>query len=57
MLKSILIGLDGSPSSTAALELGIQWAKRFNALLVGIGIVDDATIYTPEAETARCRLP
>ncbi len=50
MLKSILIGLDGSPSSTAALELGIQWAKRFNALLVGIGIVDDATIYTPEAE-------
>ena len=50
MLKSILIGLDGSPSSTAAVELGIQWAKRFNALLVGIGIVDDATIYTPEAE-------
>ncbi len=48
MLKSILIGLDGSPSSTAALELGIQWAKRFNALLVGIGIVDDATIYPPE---------
>jgi len=50
MLKSILIGVDGSPSSTAAVELGIQWAKRFNALLVGIGIVDDATIYTPEAE-------
>jgi nucleotide-binding universal stress UspA family protein len=51
MLKSILIGVDGSPSSTAAVELGIQWAKRFNALLVGIGIVDDTTIYTPEAET------
>ena len=51
MLKSILIGVDGSPSSTAAVELGIQWAKRFNALLVGIGIVDDATIYTPDAET------
>ena len=51
MLKSILIGLDGSPSSTAALELGIQWAKRFNALLVGIGIVDDATIYPPETGT------
>ena len=33
-----------------AVELGIQWAKRFNALLVGIGVVDDATIYTPEAE-------
>lgn len=51
MLKSILIGVDGSPSSTAAVELGIQWAKRFNALLVGIGIVDDATIYPPDAET------
>ena len=51
MLKSILIGVDGSPSSTAAVELGIQWAKRFNALLVGLGIVDDTTIYTPEAET------
>lgn len=51
MLKSILIGVDGSPSSTVALELGIQWAKRFNALLVGIGIVDDATIYPPETGT------
>ena len=51
MLKSILVGVDGSPSSTVAVELGIQWAKRFNALLVGIGIVDDTTIYTPDAET------
>ena len=49
MLKSILIGLDGSPSSGAAVELGIQWAKRFNALLVGLGIVDEATIRKPEA--------
>jgi nucleotide-binding universal stress UspA family protein len=31
--------------------LGIQWAKRFNALLVGIGIVDDTTIYPPETGT------
>ena len=50
MLKSILIGLDGSPSSEAAVELGIQWAKPFKALLVGLGIVDEATIRTPEAE-------
>ena len=50
MLKSILVGLDGSPSSTTAVELGIQWAKTFNALLVGLGIVDEATIYAPEAE-------
>ena len=50
MLKSILVGLDGSPSSGAAVELGIQWAKQFNALLVGLGIVDEVTIRTPEAE-------
>jgi nucleotide-binding universal stress UspA family protein len=50
MLKSILVGLDGSPSSGAAVELGIQWAKRFNALLVGLGIVDEATIRKPEPE-------
>ena len=51
MLKSILVGLDGSPSSTAAVELGIEWAKRFNALLVGIGIVDEAAIYLADTET------
>lgn len=41
MLKSILVGLDDSPSSEAAVDLSIQWAKRFNALLVGLGIVND----------------
>lgn len=40
MLKSILVGLDGTAHSRAAVELGFQWAKRFNALLVGIGILD-----------------
>ena len=50
MLKSILIGLDGSPSSATAAELGIRWAKSFNALLVGLGVVDEVTIRTPVAE-------
>ena len=44
MLTSILIGLDGSAYSDVAVELGIQWAKKFNALLVGLGIVDEPTI-------------
>lgn len=44
MLRSILIGLDGSDGSTAAVDLGIRWARRTNALLVGIGIVDEPTI-------------
>lgn len=44
MLRSILIGLDGSAYSSAAIELGIRWARRFDALLVGLGIVDEPTI-------------
>ena len=44
MLTSILIGLDGSPYSEVAVELGIQWAKKLNAILVGLGIVDEPTI-------------
>ena len=48
MLRSILVGLDGSAYSTAAIELGIQWAKKFNALLVGLAIIDEPTIRKPE---------
>lgn len=48
MLKSILVGLDGSQYSEVALELGIEWAKRCDALLVGLGIVDEPTIRSPE---------
>ena len=49
MLTSILIGLDGSAYSDVAVELGIQWAKKFNSLLVGLGIVDEPTICQREA--------
>jgi len=48
MLKSILIGLDGSHYSQVALELGLQWAKRCEAVLVGLGIVDEPTIRSHE---------
>jgi nucleotide-binding universal stress UspA family protein len=48
MLKSILIGLDGSAYSTAAVELGIRWARRFDAFLVGLGVIDEPTIRGPE---------
>ena len=44
MLRSILIGLDGSVCSSAAVELGIRWAQRFDALLVGLGVVDEPAI-------------
>lgn len=48
MLRSILIGLDGSAYSTTAVELGLRWAQRSGALLVGLGIVDAPTIREPE---------
>lgn len=44
MLRSILIGLDGSAYSSAAVELAIRWARRFDAVLVGLGIVDEPAI-------------
>ena len=48
MLTRILVALDGSNFSEVALDLGIEWAKRFNAQLVGLGIVDEPTIRSHE---------
>jgi nucleotide-binding universal stress UspA family protein len=48
MLKSILVGLDGSPHSQLAVELGLGWAKKFDALLVGLGIIDEPAVRRPE---------
>lgn len=48
MLRSILIGLDGSPDSMQAVDLGIRWANKLSAQLVGLGIVDEAAIRQPE---------
>lgn len=48
MLRSILIGVDGSDSTSAALELGIRWANRYSALLVGLGVVNEPAICRPE---------
>jgi nucleotide-binding universal stress UspA family protein len=49
MIRSLLIGLDGTEDSHAVLELGIGWAKRFDALAVGIAVVDEAGILSAEA--------
>ena len=48
MLKSILIGLDESPYCDAAVTVGINWAKRFDCLLVGLGVVDEPAIRGPK---------
>lgn len=48
MLRSILVGLDGSAYSTAAVDLGIRWAQKSNAMLVGLAVIDEPTICNPE---------
>ena len=49
ILKSILVGLDRSSDSTPAMELGLHWAKQFQAQLVGVGLVDEFVIEVAEA--------
>lgn len=48
MLRTILIGLDGSPDSDRAVEHGIHWAQVTGAELIGVGVVDEPTICRPE---------
>ena len=47
-LRTILIGLDGSPEGEAAVQLSLRWAKATGARLVGLGIVDEPTIRRAE---------
>lgn len=49
MVRSMLVGLDCSDYSQAAVELGIQWAKRFNCLLAGVGVINEPTIRGPQS--------
>lgn len=49
MLKSLLVGLSGSPSSQAATKLGIQWARTYHAKLFGVGILDDKSLTPAES--------
>src|SRR5262245_15237625 len=45
MLRTILIGIDGSPDGEGALGLGITWARQFDAMLVGLVVIDAPTIH------------
>jgi len=44
MLRSILVALDGSPWSEAATTLALDWAARFDARLLGLGVLDEPSI-------------
>jgi nucleotide-binding universal stress UspA family protein len=49
MLRSILIGLDGSSFSTSAVGLAVRWARTSDTELVGLGVVDQPGICRPES--------
>ena len=49
MLRTILVALDDSPYTDTATTLAIEWAKRFDARLLGLGILDTASIARAEA--------
>jgi nucleotide-binding universal stress UspA family protein len=44
MIRSLMVGLDGSAQSSSATRLGIEWARRTGALLAGLAVVDEPTI-------------
>lgn len=48
MLRSLLVGLDGSTFGETAVSLGLRWAQRSEALLVGLGVIDQPTIRAEE---------
>ena len=49
MLKSVLVALDGSPYSETATLLALDWARRFGARLLGVGVLDQPSISGREA--------
>lgn len=48
MVRSILVGLDGSAFSATATELGIKWASKLDAILVGLAVIDEPAICQPQ---------
>jgi nucleotide-binding universal stress UspA family protein len=48
MLRSILVALDDSAYAEMATSLAIEWATRFKARLLGLGILDKPSITSGE---------
>jgi hypothetical protein len=44
MIGSILIGLDEPGHAAVLVDLGIQWARRFGAKLLGLVVIDEPGI-------------
>ena len=52
MPQSMLVGLDGSEFSDAAVALGLRWATQSGATLVGLAVIDQAVISAPAVAPA-----
>ncbi len=52
MLKGILVGLDGSAFSDAAVALALRWAKRGNVVVAGEAVIDRPGLTAPEVMPA-----
>ncbi len=48
MIRSILIGIDGTDDGAAAMAMGIDLARRSQAEVTGIGVVDELGVLVPE---------
>jgi len=48
VLQAVLVALDGSPWSETATTLALDWAGRFDARLLGLGVLDEPSIDRPE---------
>ncbi len=48
MLRSILIGLDGTGDGEAAVDLGLSWAREHDATALGMSVVDESGILVSE---------
>lgn len=48
MLKSLVVGVSGSPCSQAAVKLAIQWARKYQAKVIGVGVLDDERLAPAE---------
>jgi nucleotide-binding universal stress UspA family protein len=48
VIRRALVAMDGSAHGQAAATLAIDWARRFDAELVGLGVLDEPSITSPE---------
>lgn len=49
MVRSILVGIHGTPFSQSAVQFSLELAKKYRASLIGLGVVDVPNLCPPES--------